>query len=57
MSSASIPKTAKSWAVHGKDGFDSLKLNKEAPTPQISDYEVLVKFYAASLNYVRNIME
>jgi len=51
MSSASIPKTGKSWTIEGKDGFESLKLNKEAPVPKISDYEVLVRFHAASLNY------
>lgn len=49
--SSSIPKTHKAWTVEGKDGFESLKLNKEAPVPQPSDYEVLVKFHAASLNY------
>lgn len=49
--STSIPKTNKVWIVEGKDGFESLKLNKEAPVPQPSDYEVLVKFHAASLNY------
>jgi len=49
--SSSIPKTNKVWTIEGKDGFESLKLNKEAPVPQPSDYEVLVKFHAASLNY------
>jgi NADPH:quinone reductase-like Zn-dependent oxidoreductase len=49
--SASIPKTNKVWTVEGMDGFESLKLNREAPVPQPSDYEVLVKFHAASLNY------
>lgn len=49
--SASIPKTNKAWTVEGKDGFESLKLNSDAPVPQPSDHEVLVKFHAASLNY------
>jgi NADPH:quinone reductase-like Zn-dependent oxidoreductase len=49
--SASIPKTGKAWTIEGSDGFDSLKLNNEAPVPQPTDYEVLVKFHAASLNY------
>lgn len=49
--SASIPKTNKAWIVEGRDGFESLKLNKATPVPQPSDYEVLVKFHAASLNY------
>lgn len=41
------------WTVEGMDGngFQNLKLNKEAPVPAISDYEVLVKLHAASLNY------
>lgn len=51
MASASIPKTGKSWTIDGKGSFDNLKFNKEAPVPEISDYEVLVKFHAASLNY------
>jgi NADPH:quinone reductase-like Zn-dependent oxidoreductase len=51
MASASIPKTGKSWTIEGTDGFDNLKLNKETPLPEISDYEVLVKFHGASLNY------
>jgi NADPH:quinone reductase-like Zn-dependent oxidoreductase len=46
----SIPKTTKVWTINGKNGFDSLKLS-EVPVPEISDYEVLVKFHAASLNY------
>lgn len=49
--SASIPKTNKAWTVQGKNGFESLKLNTDTPVPQPSDYEVLVKFHAASLNY------
>jgi NADPH:quinone reductase-like Zn-dependent oxidoreductase len=53
MSPISIPKTTKAWAVASFDsqGFESLKFNKETPLPEISDYEVLVKFHAASLNY------
>jgi NADPH:quinone reductase-like Zn-dependent oxidoreductase len=51
MSAVSIPKTGKSWTVDGRDGFESLKLIKEAPIPEVSDYDVLVKFHAASLNY------
>jgi len=51
MASTSIPKTGKSWTIEGTDGFDSLKLNKETPIPEISDYEVLVKLHGASLNY------
>lgn len=48
---ATIPKTAKSWTVQGTNGFDSLKLNSDATVHDPSDYEVLVKFHAASLNY------
>ncbi|TVY52841.1 Zinc-type alcohol dehydrogenase-like protein [Lachnellula cervina] len=48
---SSIPKTTKAWTVHGTNGFDSLKFNESVPIPEVSDYEVLVKFHAASLNY------
>ncbi|KAH6676614.1 hypothetical protein B0J14DRAFT_560903 [Halenospora varia] len=51
MGDISIPTTSKTWTVEGQDGFDSLKFNKEAPIPELSDNEVLVKFHAASLNY------
>lgn len=49
--SQSIPKTQKVWTIAGKDGFDSLKLDKNAAVNQPGDYECLVKFHAASLNY------
>ncbi|TVY19615.1 Zinc-type alcohol dehydrogenase-like protein [Lachnellula arida] len=48
---SSIPKTTKAWTTHGANGFDSLKFNENVPIPEVSDYEVLVKFHAASLNY------
>jgi len=51
MSPTSIPETTQIWTVEGKDGFDSLKFNKAAAIPKITDNEVLVKFHAASLNY------
>lgn len=51
MSSSAIPKTTKAWTIEGQDGFESLKLNNEAPIPALSDNEVLVKLHAASLNY------
>ncbi|RDL30710.1 alcohol dehydrogenase [Venustampulla echinocandica] len=51
MVTTSIPTTTKSWTVLGTDGFDSLKFSKDTPLPAVSDYEVLVKFHAASLNY------
>jgi NADPH:quinone reductase-like Zn-dependent oxidoreductase len=49
--SQSIPKTTKQWTIEGTNGFDSLKLNKSAPLDHPGEYEVLVKFHAASLNY------
>jgi len=33
----------KQWTVQGKDGFDSLKLDKEAKVPSLGDSDVLVK--------------
>jgi len=43
----------KQWTVQGKskEGFEPLKLDENAPIPEIADNEVLVKFRAASLNY------
>ena len=46
-----IPRTNKTWTVQGTDGFEGLKLNKSAAVNQPDDYECLVKFHAASLNY------
>lgn len=45
------PSTTKQWTVEGKEGFESLKLNEKAPIPSLGDRDVLVHFYAASLNY------
>jgi NADPH:quinone reductase-like Zn-dependent oxidoreductase len=47
----SVPKTTKAWTIEGQNGFDSLKFNQQAPVSPPGDYEVLVKFHAASLNY------
>jgi NADPH:quinone reductase-like Zn-dependent oxidoreductase len=47
----SIPSTQKQWTVEGYDGFDNLKLNEQAPVPEVGEHEVLVRFHAASLNY------
>ncbi|GKZ34036.1 hypothetical protein AbraIFM66950_004171 [Aspergillus brasiliensis] len=44
----------KQWVLDGTDGIDSLQL-QEVPIPEPGDYEVLVKFHAASLNF-RDIM-
>jgi NADPH:quinone reductase-like Zn-dependent oxidoreductase len=51
MASTSLPKTTKAWTVEGHTGFDDLKLHTELPVPEVSDYEVLVKIHAVSLNY------
>ncbi|RAK98451.1 zinc-dependent alcohol dehydrogenase family protein [Aspergillus ibericus CBS 121593] len=47
-------KMMKQWIVQGTNGAESLHL-REVPMPVPGDYEVLVKFHAASLNY-RDIM-
>ncbi|KAF4471386.1 alcohol dehydrogenase [Fusarium albosuccineum] len=47
----SIPRTTKAWTVEGRGSFDCLKFDKERVLPELSDNDVLVKFYAASLNY------
>ncbi|PYI00689.1 GroES-like protein [Aspergillus sclerotiicarbonarius CBS 121057] len=49
-----MPDMMKQWVVQGTDGAESLHL-REVPIPVPGDYEVLVKFHAASLNY-RDIM-
>ncbi|KAH8901089.1 putative alcohol dehydrogenase [Thozetella sp. PMI_491] len=47
---AEIPKSTKQWNVVGYEGLDSLKYT-EQPVPELGDNQVLVKLYAASLNY------
>ena len=43
--------TSKQWTVlDTKHGFDGLTFG-EANVQKVADYEVLVKFHAASLNY------
>jgi hypothetical protein len=37
------PSTQKQWIVHGKNGFDSLQWQEDAPVPQLGDKDVLVK--------------
>lgn len=44
----------KQWVLSGTCGIDSLQL-QDVPIPDPGDYEVLVKFHAASLNF-RDIM-
>lgn len=45
------PTTTKQWTVQGQNGFDSLQFNEKAEIPKLGENEVLVHFYAASLNY------
>jgi NADPH:quinone reductase-like Zn-dependent oxidoreductase len=45
------PSTTKQWTVEGKNGFDGLKFHEKAPIPSLGEKDVLVHFYAASLNY------
>lgn len=44
----------KQWILEGIRGAESLQL-KDVPDPEPGDYEVLVKFRTASLNF-RDIM-
>lgn len=44
----------KQWILKGSQGAKSLQL-EEVPTPEPGDYEILVKFHAASLNF-RDLM-
>ena len=45
------PTTTKQWTVQGRNGDDSLFFNEKASIPKLGDKDVLVHFYAASLNY------
>ena len=45
------PTTTKQWTIQGQNGFESLKFNEKAEIPRLGENEVLVHFYAASLNY------
>ena len=51
MSTNALPKTTKAWTVEGKTGFECLKFHDDFPVEAPGDYEVLVKFHSASLNY------
>lgn len=43
--------TGKQWVMEGETkGFEEL-VYVDAEVPEVGQYEVLVKFYAASLNY------
>lgn len=45
------PTVTKQWTIQGQNGFDSLHFNEKAEIPKLGENEVLVHFYAASLNY------
>jgi len=38
-----VSQTQKQWTLQGKNGFDSLIYNENAPIPKIGENEVLVK--------------
>ena len=46
-----MSKTQLQWTVAGKSGFDDLKLNKEAPIPQLGDKDVLVKCRSMAFHF------
>ncbi|KAL2407386.1 Zinc-type alcohol dehydrogenase-like protein [Exophiala dermatitidis] len=48
---SSVPKTTESWVIEGKNGFESLKLQKDRPVPEVGDYDCVVQIHAVSLNY------
>ncbi|KAJ8065023.1 hypothetical protein OCU04_007325 [Sclerotinia nivalis] len=47
----SLPTTTKVWRVQGTDGLDSLRYNPKEAIAELLEYDVLVKFHAAALNY------
>ncbi|RDW85291.1 alcohol dehydrogenase-7 [Coleophoma cylindrospora] len=46
-----VPETARQWSVQGSGSLDNLKFNQQAPVPKLGDYDVLVRFKYASLNF------
>lgn len=44
----------KQWVIKGSQGVESLHL-EDVPVPEPGDSEVLIKFYAASMNF-RDLM-
>jgi len=45
------PSTTHQWVITGKDGFDSMKLEKDVKIPEVGEHEVLLEVDAVSLNY------
>lgn len=45
------PTTTNQWTVTGKDGFDSLKFEKDVQIPKLGEHDVLLEIDAVSLNY------
>lgn len=45
------PKTTLSWVLDGQAGIDSLQMVELSSTPEIGDFDVLVRLRAVSLNY------
>lgn len=39
------------WTLNGQDGVDSLKCGEVELPAKLGEHDVLVKIYAASLNY------
>ncbi len=50
-----IPTTTKQWVVLDAQSAPRLHFNPEARIPAVGDYDVLVQFHFASLNY-RDVM-
>lgn len=44
-----MPSTQKQWKVTELNGFDGLKLDNDAPVPQIGEKDVLVKCEFSSI--------
>lgn len=46
-----IPQTTQSWSIGPENSFDALKFDKAAKLREVGANDVLVKLYAASLNF------
>jgi hypothetical protein len=51
MADFTVPATFNKWTIKAAEAFAGLELHENVPIPAVGDSDVLVKFYAASLNY------
>ena len=47
----SLPTSFRRWIIRAAENFEGLDFHENVPIPEVGENEVLVKFYAASLNF------